>query len=63
MEKINNLRDNYRKRNIKSVIVTENGFDTTIELVDFKGRLYETKIVPYYEIKKVLISLGFKNGN
>ncbi len=54
-----NIKQNFFKRSIRSVIVTDLGFETHIELIGFKGQYIGSKMIPWYEVKRELISLGF----
>ena len=58
-KQIKQIKQYFFKRSVKSVVVTDLGFETHIELIGFKGQYIGSKMIPWYERNKELISLGF----
>ena len=63
MTKVQNFKENFWKRRVTRAVVTllGNGFECKIELYSLNKSFLGSRVIPYYQLKEELKSLGFKN--
>ena len=62
MSKMHNFQRNFWKRRVATAVVTPfgNGFEYNIELYSFNESFLGSRVIPYYQLKEELKSLGLK---
>ena len=63
MLKVQQIQNNFWKRGVARAVATslESGFKYKVELYSFDKSFLGSRVIPYYQLKEELISLGFKN--
>ncbi len=66
MSKVSKVKDfqrNFWIRGVARAVATplESGFEYKVELYSFNKSFLGSRVIPYYQLKEELISLGFKN--
>ena len=62
MSKVKDFQRNFWKRGVATAVVTPfgNGFEYNIELYSFNKSFLGSRVIPYYQLKEELKSLGLK---
>ena len=62
MSKVKDFQRNFWKRGVTRAVVTilGNGFECKIELYSLNKSFLGSRVIPYYQLKEELKSLGFK---